>query len=117
MDFSRCAACLDPLYNVIWSFDPTNSETCSYNIISTEARTIPGLEVSILSPGLALPIIPTYFVTRSQAAIHLLACLDTLTQAQDEKLTIVEESESNQSAHGKVYSREDFVTVGRFESE
>ncbi|XP_017880442.1 E3 ubiquitin-protein ligase MYCBP2-like [Ceratina calcarata] len=116
VDFSNCAACLDPLYNVIWTFNPMNNEISLYNIISTEARTIPGLEASILSPGLALPVISNCFVTRSQAAMHLLACLDTLTQAQDENLSIVEENECNQSTHGKVYSREDFVTVNRFES-
>lgn len=48
--------------------------------------------------------------------MHLLACLDTLTQAQDEKFTIAEGSENNQSPHGKVYSREDFVAVSRFEN-
>lgn len=116
VDFSNCAACLDPLYNVIWTFNTTNNEISLYNIISTEARPIPGLEASVLNPGLALPVIPTCFVTRSQAAMHLLACLDTLTQAQDENLLIVEENECNQSTHSKVYSREDFATVSRFES-
>ncbi|XP_014476552.1 PREDICTED: E3 ubiquitin-protein ligase MYCBP2 isoform X4 [Dinoponera quadriceps] len=116
VDFSNCAACLDPLYNVIWTFNSTNNEISLYNIISTETRAIPGLEASILNPGLALPVVPTCFVTRSQAAMHLLACLDTLTQAQDENLSIVEENECNQSTHSKVYSREDFATVSRFES-
>lgn len=116
VDFNNCATCLDPLYNVIWTFNPSNSEITLYNIISTEARPIPGLEVSILSPGLALPVVSNCFVTRSQAAMHLLGCLDTLTQAQDENFSIVEENECNQATHGKVYSREDFVTVNRFES-
>ncbi|XP_026302017.1 E3 ubiquitin-protein ligase MYCBP2 isoform X8 [Apis mellifera] len=116
VDFNNCATCLDPLYNVIWTFNPINSEISLYNIISTEVRTIPGLEVSILSPGLALPVVSNCFVTRSQAAMHLLGCLDTLTQAQDENFSIIEENECNQSTHGKVYSREDFVTVNRFES-
>ncbi|XP_076287336.1 MYC binding protein highwire isoform X6 [Lasioglossum baleicum] len=116
VDFSSCATCLDPLYNVIWTFNPTNNEISLYNIISTEARGIPGLEVSILSPGLALPVVSNCFVTRSQAAMHLLGCLDTLTQAQDENLSIIEENECNQTTQGKVYSREDFVTVNRFES-
>ncbi|RLU27103.1 hypothetical protein DMN91_000902 [Ooceraea biroi] len=116
VDFNNCAACLDPLYNVIWTFNSANNEISLYNIISTETRAIPGLEASILSPGLALPVVSTCFVTRSQAAMHLLACLDTLTQAQDENLSIIEENECNQSTHGKVYSREDFATVSRFES-
>ncbi|XP_032681446.1 E3 ubiquitin-protein ligase MYCBP2 isoform X15 [Odontomachus brunneus] len=116
VDFSNCAACLDPLYNVIWTFNSTNNEISLYNIISTEARTIPGLEASILNPGLALPVVPICYVTRSQAAMNLLACLDTLTQAQDENLSIVEENEYNHLIHNKIYSREDFSTVSRFES-
>lgn len=117
VDFTQSAACLDPLYNVIWTFNSANSEISSYNVISSEARSIPGLESSVLCPELALPTISTCLVTRSQAAMHLLACLDTLTQAQDEKLTIVEENECSQAVHGKVYSREDFATASRFESE
>lgn len=101
---------------MIWTFNPINNEISLYNIISTEARTIPGLEESILNPGLALPVVSNCFVTRSQAAMHLLGCLDTLTQAQDENLSIVEEDECNQSPYGKS-CREDFVTVNRFESE
>lgn len=116
VDFNNCAACLDPLYNVIWTFNSANNEISLYNVISTETRPIPGLEASIFSPGLALPVVSSCFVTRSQAAMHLLACLDTLTQAQDENLSIVEENECDQSTHGKAYSREDFSTVSRFES-
>ncbi|KAK0177732.1 hypothetical protein PV328_001750 [Microctonus aethiopoides] len=116
VDFSQCATCLDSLYNVIWTFRSTTNELCPYNVITTEARTISNLNVSILSPGLALPVVPMCFVTRTQAAMHLLGCLDTLTQAQDERLTVVEENETNQLAHDKVFSREDFVTVNRFEN-
>ncbi|XP_066580931.1 E3 ubiquitin-protein ligase MYCBP2 [Prorops nasuta] len=116
VDFSNCAACLDPLYNVIWTLNPTNNEISFYNIVCTEVRAIPGLDTSILSADLALPIIPNCFVTRSQAAMHLLGCLDTLTQAQDENLSVTEENECNHSSSGKVYTREDFVTVSRFES-
>ncbi|XP_046604041.1 E3 ubiquitin-protein ligase MYCBP2 isoform X2 [Neodiprion virginianus] len=116
VDFSHTASCLDPLYNVIWSFNPANNEINCYNVISTEARSIAGLDTSILSPALALPVVSNCFVTRSQAAMHLLGCLDSLTQAQDEKLVVVEEHECTQTSQGKVYSREDFVTVSRFES-
>ncbi|KAG7189524.1 hypothetical protein KM043_017215 [Ampulex compressa] len=112
VDFSNSAACLDPLYNVIWTFNLINNEISLYNIISADTRTIPGLEVSILSPGLALPVVPNCFITRSQAAMHLLACLDTLTQAQNENLTIVEEVKCKQSTR----TNEDFVTVSRFDS-
>lgn len=116
VDFSPSAACLDSLYNVIWTFNPLTNEISPHNVITTEARSIPNLNASILSPGLALPVVTTCFVTRTQAAMHLLGCLDTLTQAQDERLVVVEENESTQSTNDKIYSREDFVTVNRFEN-
>ncbi|XP_034942184.1 E3 ubiquitin-protein ligase MYCBP2-like [Chelonus insularis] len=116
VDFSQSAACLDSLYNVIWTFNPSTSEISPHNIITTEARSIPNLSASILSPALALPVVSSCFVTRTQAAMHLLSCLDTLTQAQNEKLSVIEENELNQSNHDKIYSREDFMTVNRFEN-
>ena len=116
VDFGQSSACLDSLYNVIWTYNATTNEISPHNVISTESRPITNLDASILSPGLALPVVPTCFVTRTQAAMHLLGCLDTLTQAQDEKLTIIEENECSSSVHNKVYSREDFVTVSRFEN-
>ncbi|XP_011315230.1 E3 ubiquitin-protein ligase MYCBP2 isoform X2 [Fopius arisanus] len=116
VDFNECAVCLDSLYNVIWSFNNSTSELSPHNVISTEARRIPSLDASILSPGLSLPVIPMCFVSRTQAAMHLLGCLDTLTQAQDERLMVIEENETNQSNQDKVYSREDYVTVSRFEN-
>ncbi|XP_074101339.1 MYC binding protein highwire isoform X2 [Cotesia typhae] len=116
VDFSHSAACLDSLYNVIWTFNSSTYELSPHNIITTESRNIPTLNATILSPGLALPVVSTCFVTRTQAAMHLLSCLDTLTQAQDERLTVVEENETSQSNHDKIYSREDFVTVNRFEN-
>ncbi|XP_063987126.1 E3 ubiquitin-protein ligase MYCBP2 isoform X2 [Diachasmimorpha longicaudata] len=115
VDFNQCAACLDSLYNVIWSFNSSTNELSPHNVISTEARKVPGLNTWILSPSLSLPVIPLCFVTRTQAAMHLLGCLDTVTQAQEERLLVVEENEMNQS-HDKVYSREDYATVSRFEN-
>lgn len=105
------------MYNVIWTFNPGNSEISLYNVISTEVRKLSGAETSILSPGLALPMVSTCFVPRAQAAMHLLGCLDTLTQAQNENFAIVEENECNQSIHGKVFSSENFSRVNRFKSE
>lgn len=117
VDFSQCAACLDPLYNVIWSLNSVNNQICAYNVICSEARNLAGLEPWLLSPALAIPVVSTCFVTRSQAAMYLLASLDTLTQADDHKLTIVQDNDCNQSVQGKIYSREDFSIVTRFESE
>lgn len=115
IDLRDIVVCHDALYNIIWTFNPLTNEISLHNIIATESRSIPKLNATIFSPGLALPVTQA-LITRTQAAMHLLGCLDTLTQAQEEKLTIFEENESNQSSQDKAYSREDFVTVSRFEN-
>lgn len=86
-------------------------------MVACESRATEFLPPSILSAELALPVLASCFVTRSQAALHLLGCLDTLTQAQDHHFTVREESDDRQAAVGKVYSREDFAAVTRFESK
>lgn len=146
INFSNRAVCLDAIYNVLWSFNYANQELCCYNIISSEIDTKTIIHTSdktilcniqtinnvdekaepfptsfdiaaILSPELALPAVSNCHITRFQAAIHLLCCLDTLTTAYDLKLnSIKEEVEDRQMIAEKQYSREDFQVVNRFES-
>nr|CAD7200761.1 unnamed protein product [Timema douglasi] len=114
VEFSHTATCLDPLYNVLWSYHPGSHTMSCYNVVACEAAD--SLPPSVLSPEMALPVVPGCFVTRSQAALHLLSCLDTLTQAQELRIVVQEESEERPQGCGKVYSREDFSAVTRFES-
>lgn len=138
---------MDSIYNVLWSYNPVNHEVSCYNIVASELRTkdtvitsdqkiLTGVETvsngedarnleerwnfnlsSILTPELALPVISSCQITRLQAAIHLLCCLDTLTAAYDLRMSAVkEEVEDRQLVSEKQYSREDFQTVNRFES-
>ncbi|XP_063236464.1 E3 ubiquitin-protein ligase MYCBP2 isoform X2 [Bacillus rossius redtenbacheri] len=116
VDFSHTVTCLDPLYNVLWSYHAASNEMACYNPVASEAQTSDSLQLSVLSPELALPVAPGCFVTRSQAALHLLCCLDTLTQAQEQRLVVREEGSARRAGCGKVYSREDFSAVTRFES-
>ncbi|KAG8222420.1 hypothetical protein J437_LFUL008417, partial [Ladona fulva] len=94
VNFTGTAACLDPVYNVIWSV--CNRQLVSYNAVAAVARgsLLPYVSSprdkfcdipSILTSELALPVTPSPFcpVRRSQAALHLLGCLDTLTQAHE----------------------------------
>lgn len=144
--FNNQTACLDPLYNVLWSYNPMNNEVNCYNIVAsdvqvqpdcikasdkktlTDIKTIPeeskinklinefNLQ-SILSAELAIPVVSNCFITRLQAAIHLLCCLDTLTVAYDFKMTAIkEEIDDRHLVTGKTYSRDDFQSVNRFES-
>ncbi len=48
--------------------------------------------------------------------IIIVGCLDTLTSAQSLSLTVYEE-EKEKEATTKVYTKEDFSTVNRFESK
>lgn len=148
VDFTNKTVCMDPVYNVLWSYNPVNHELCCYNIVASEVNaknilltadqtiltnvlTITKFDAvlketvewnsfhlsSILSPELALPVSSSCHITRLQAAIHLLCCLDTLTAAHDLQLNSVkEEVEDRQLVTEKQYSREDFQTVNRFDS-
>ncbi|CAG2064195.1 unnamed protein product, partial [Timema podura] len=101
VEFSHTATCLDPLYNVLWSYHPGSHNMSCYNVVACEAAE--SLPPSVLSPEMALPVVPGCFVTRSQAALHLLSCLDTLTQAQELRIIVREESEERPQGCGKVY--------------
>ncbi|GLH12984.1 Probable E3 ubiquitin-protein ligase HERC2 [Gryllus bimaculatus] len=104
-DLSNTATCLDPLYNVLWSYHPSSQEVACYNVVASEARAAACTPPSILSAELALPAASHCHVTRAQAALHLLGCLDTLTQAQEQRLGVREERAERPAGAGKVYSR------------
>lgn len=144
VDFTGKTVCMDPTYNVLWSYNPLNHEVRCHNIVASELQTkevictpfqtvlkniqtVNNSEIcletssfslsSILSPELALPVVSGCHITRLQAAIHLLCCLDTLTAAHDLHMTAVkEEIEERHLVAEKQYSREDFQAVNRFES-
>lgn len=112
-DLSNHTICLDPIYGVIWAYNKNAKISC-YNLLATEMsnlldqdidgkmskdeeKSVPtrkanegvgfrnqGLK-SIFNAELCIPIVANGFVSRSQAAINLLCCLDTLNLAQDLK--------------------------------
>lgn len=105
-------------YNICFvSYHPATRDVMCYNVVACESRATEFFPPSVLSAELALPVVASCFVTRSQAALHLLGCLDTLTQAQDHRFTVREENDDRQAGCGKIYSREDFAAVTRFESK
>lgn len=118
--FSGHTVCLDPVYNVLWSYDNQCQEVHCYNIIAAEAQRMPnggppdGLR-DLLSPELSLPILPEFQVSRAQVALHMLSCIDTVTWAHEYGLTVVE-TDLQTVATVRVYTREDFTPVNRFES-
>ncbi|XP_074033015.1 MYC binding protein highwire isoform X2 [Leptinotarsa decemlineata] len=141
VDFSNKIVCMDPIYNVLWSYDSNCNEFSCYNVIASELQLknsfrildnhIPGditsydpetpdvsfQLASILSPELALPVTTNCFVTRFQAAINLLCCLDILSIAHQMQISTINDIiDDRQLMSGKQYSKEDFQAVNRFES-
>ncbi|KAM6095698.1 E3 ubiquitin-protein ligase MYCBP2 isoform 13-T13 [Chlamydotis macqueenii] len=118
-DLQGSGVCLDPVYDVIWRFRPNARELWSYNAVVADSRlpSAPDMQsrCSILSPELALPTGSKALTTRSHAALHILGCLDTLAAMQDLKMGVANTEEETQAVM-KVYSKEDYSVVNRFES-
>ncbi|XP_075774972.1 E3 ubiquitin-protein ligase MYCBP2 isoform X15 [Pelodiscus sinensis] len=118
-DLQGFGVCLDPVYDVIWRFRPNTRELWSYNAVVADSRlpSAPDMQsrCSILSPELALPTGSKALTTRSHAALHILGCLDTLAAMQDLKMGVANTEEETQAVM-KVYSKEDYSIVNRFES-
>ncbi|KAE8626014.1 hypothetical protein XENTR_v10006480 [Xenopus tropicalis] len=118
-DLQGFGVCLDPIHDVIWRFQGSTKELWCYNAVIADSRlpSAPDMQLrcSILSPELALPIGQKAVTTRSHAALHILGCLDTLAAMQDLKMGVSSIEEETQSVM-KVYSKEDYSVVNRFES-
>ncbi|KAM7178273.1 E3 ubiquitin-protein ligase MYCBP2 isoform 10-T10 [Macrochelys suwanniensis] len=118
-DLQGFGVCLDPVYDVIWRFRPNTRELWSYNAVVADSRlpSAPDMQsrCSILTPELALPTGSKALTTRSHAALHILGCLDTLAAMQDLKMGVANTEEETQAVM-KVYSKEDYSVVNRFES-
>ncbi|KAJ3592162.1 hypothetical protein NHX12_007291, partial [Muraenolepis orangiensis] len=118
-DLQGFGLCLDPVYDVIWRFLPATREMWCYNAVIADAR-VPSVtdlqsRCSILSPELALPSGSNATTTRSHGALHILGCLDTLAAMQELKMGVASAEEETQAVM-KVYSKEDYSVVNRFES-
>ncbi|XP_032082572.1 E3 ubiquitin-protein ligase MYCBP2 isoform X2 [Thamnophis elegans] len=118
-DLQGFGVCLDPVYDVIWRFRPNTRELWSYNSVVADSRLPSASDTqsrcSILSPELALPTGSKALTTRSHAALHMLGCLDTLAAMQDLKMGVMNTEEESHAVM-KVYSKEDYNIVNRFES-
>ena len=105
-------AALDPLFNVLWSICGDTGTVQCHNP-TTHDMELEGKQ-NIMTPDLALPVTPGCLVSRSQAALNLLSCLDTITSSPA-TLTHCEE-ENTRLGTAKSYSKEDFSIVNRFDS-
>ncbi|XP_062420974.1 E3 ubiquitin-protein ligase MYCBP2 isoform X2 [Pungitius pungitius] len=118
-DLQGFGLCLDPVYDVVWRFLPAAKEMLCYNAVIADARMPSATDLqsrcSILSPELALPSGSHATTTRSHGALHILGCLDTLAAMQELKMGVASAEEETQAVM-KVYSKEDYSVVNRFES-
>ncbi|KAG8179148.1 hypothetical protein JTE90_015337 [Oedothorax gibbosus] len=131
LELKDSSVCLDSVYNVLWSFCSSTQKISLYNINNTELQTFsdssskvsPNLGDKdpdrslprILNPEHMLPFKPGIPISRAHAALNILSSLDTLTSAQEQNLQVLSEDRKRQSL-SKVYSKEDFSVVDRFDS-
>lgn len=103
---------LDPLYNVLWSYNNKNGIMQSYQPTLASNKDV---RESILTPELALPLAVNTQVSRNQASLNMLSCLDTLTHYPSVTLVSTEE-ETSKNVSAKSFSKEDFTAVNRFDN-
>ncbi|XP_037938854.1 E3 ubiquitin-protein ligase highwire [Teleopsis dalmanni] len=115
----QIAFALDPYYNVLWVYDGGAKKVQCYNVLASEISKN-GINFSnyraILSPELALPNKVNARVSRSQASLNLLSCLDVLTSAQDAIPNCFEESVPKQQNLIKEAQNNEYQIVNRFEN-
>ena len=112
VEWSGRVAALDPLFNVLWSICGETGTVQCHNPTTHDIE-LEGKQ-NIMTPDLALPVTPSCLVSRSQAALNLLSCLDTITSSPG-NLTHCDE-ENTRLGTSKSYSKEDFSIVNRFDS-
>lgn len=114
----QLAFALDTCFGVLWVFDAMSKSIMCYNVIASE---IPAIEShaylrAILSPELALPLKPDVPVTRQQASLNVLACLDILTSGQDSIPACFEQVSAASASPAKEAANSQYQLVSRFEN-
>ncbi|KAL5012682.1 hypothetical protein ScPMuIL_011233 [Solemya velum] len=118
LQFTTEAICLDPVYDILWSYCPVTHLVKCFNVVASETRNLLPVDknlCSIFKAELAVPVKMSCNATRSHCALHILACLDTLTIARQLNFTVAEEAKEKPPTT-KVYTKEDYSIVNRFES-
>ena len=120
------------------SFAPSESLITAHSALKVDMRDVKELTPHLRDLAFTEPLLPVYpgsSTTRAHLALHMLgtscqastltfmndplyfvACLDTLTTAHGLNM-IVQQDECEKQTSSKVYAKEDFSVVNRFESE
>ncbi|XP_067640218.1 E3 ubiquitin-protein ligase highwire isoform X3 [Eurosta solidaginis] len=114
----QIALALDPHYNVLWVYDGGVGKLQCYNVLASELATCDNSSNfrAILSPELALPNKSDARISRAQASLNLLACLDILTSAQDAIPACFEEAAPKQQNQTKEALNNEYQIVNRFDN-
>ncbi|KAK4016037.1 hypothetical protein OUZ56_031000 [Daphnia magna] len=130
VNFANTILTWDPVYNMLWSFCKSTSVMRGYNVFAS-GLTHPSYGESlfpvlnerepvhvadIFRPALSLPVVCSTKITQTQAALHLLCCLDTLTRCQQIPVKEVANQDTQKTLVNRCYTKEDFSVVNRFES-
>ena len=114
VEWSGRVAALDPLYDVLWSVCGDTGTVQCHNPTTNDIE-LEGKQ-NIMTADLALPVSPGCLVSRSQAALNLLSCLDTITSVSPLNSLSHSDEDSARLGSSKAYSKEDFSIVNRFDS-
>ncbi|XP_055684525.1 E3 ubiquitin-protein ligase highwire isoform X1 [Lutzomyia longipalpis] len=116
----QLAFTLEPNYGNLWAFDAIAKRMYCYNAIASDLVNTSGECSSdlraVLSSHLALPSKLDVPITRSQASLNLLACLDILTSSADNIPQCFENLVEQSMNAAKEASGTDFLSVVRFEN-
>ena len=112
--FNGTTVNLDPLYDVVWAY---NNNTGMVNSLqpTIAAQTKNDIKETIITPELALPLVSKTKVSRMQASLNILSCLDTLTNYPEVNISGNEE-DTSKNVSAKSFSKEDFTPVNRFDN-
>lgn len=70
----------------------------------------------VFRPALTLPVVSSTKVTQTQAALHLLCCIDSLTRCQQIPIQEATIQDQQKTLVNRRFTKEDFSVVNRFES-
>ncbi|KAM8720838.1 hypothetical protein ACLKA7_006822 [Drosophila subpalustris] len=115
----QIAFAMDPSYNVLWVFDGATRKLRCHNVVASEISEFDvnaGNYRALLSPELSLPSKAEARVSRSQASLNLLACLDILTSAQDNIPGCFEQALPKQPHQTAEAQSGEYQVVNRFDN-
>lgn len=111
------AATLDPVYDFLWAYEWRKHTMKCHNVIASAVRNSHiEANMCLMKPPYAIPIAPNSTLERWQAGASMLACMDTLIAAHIQGLAVLHEEQGTVPVLAKMYSRDDYSAVCRFES-